>query len=171
MGPEMAASCSALCSQDALAFFLEFTLCLLYHIPHCCLHVRIAAPSSFPTKVFASSFHLAFFIAILFFPIFQLVYFLTIMKVDAKTVSWFGLPSAERWEKKSSLQPAQVIAIAAGKGRNCSQILRFKKEKKKQERKRGKTPFFQPSYLRGNCCNFVSPQSSHQASLLGKADF
>lgn len=84
--------------------FLEFTLFLLYHIPHCHLHLRIAAPSSFPTKVFAPSFHLALFIAILFFPIFQLVYFLTIVKVDAKTVSWFGLPSAEQWEKKSSLQ-------------------------------------------------------------------
>lgn len=34
---------------------------------------------------------ISLFIATLFFPIFQLVDFLTIMKADAKTASWFGI--------------------------------------------------------------------------------
>jgi len=84
--------------------------------------------------------------------------------VNAKTASWFGLqfglPIAEQWEKKSSLETCVSDTYCCWQRQELQLDLRRKKRKKKAGKETGKTPFFQPSYLRDYCCNLVSPESS-----------
>lgn len=98
------------------------------------------SPTPHPTLMFTFS-HCCY----IFFPCWSLL-FSHHTASGCQNCGWFGLPSAEQWEKESSVQ--WLTAIAAGKGRNCSWILKLffkkkeKKGKKRQERKRGEDTIF-----------------------------